>query len=923
MKKKIRLAEKKYCSGCASCMNICPTGAIEMRTDKEGFLYPRILEDKCISCKKCQLSCPVLKSELANDLKKSLCYAVWAVDEVRDISSSGGMFTLLAEQVLNHGGSVYGAAFDLDWNVFHKRIDNLEDLSELRGSKYVQSSIGYAYQQVKEDIENGKEVLFSGTPCQVAGLYKYLGNKREKLLTVDLLCHGVPSSKVFKKYLNEYFGNKEIADIKFRNKTKFKWSSSMHIQFADGSCYDESCGNDTFYKSFLPCLALRPSCENCSWSANTRVGDITIGDFWGIDQYNKEYDDTKGTSAVLVNTALGEKYFDNAKKRMTLVKEIPIEKLLSGNPTLLRPFPAHIGRKHFFNDIDVLPIDKLVNHALHHKYDVGIVGLWYGLNYGSILTYYALYKVVNQLGYDAIFMNKPDCLWNEKYNEPKSIAVKFIRSKCNVTGKKVSKEDWYSLNNNCDTFMVGSDVIWNYEICGKESGQFFFLDFVNNGKKKIAYASSFGSGYHAPEDVRRKTGYYLRKFDAVSVRETEAQELCMNKFGVKADKVLDAVFLCDIQEFIDIANQSKVQEKSEFIASYILGAEKSKSELIKKIASFFGIPYKVFVDPNEPQEGERLLEMDSVKSIEVEDWLYYIKNCRFFIADSFHGVCFSIIFKVPFVCYIRRDEPSKCRFINLLQLCGLEKRLIYTDEEIHNRLEEITSDIDYDEVYQKLQPYVDYSKAWLQKVLEKNKEDYYDFEEKVEEVFLNFIGEIDLLKKRLERVEVENQSLRRKILILSQEYDPYFATITDITEYLNRVIARKHDVIVAIAIRDTAGFFVDDEIYEKMRQIGFINDLRDKHWYGYVGLSGNKYIGEKLEKCGVAEYQDIIKNKNIQLISKSYMNGDIAQIIIDGVDYAINKRGLNIVLLSKRDLKVIDSVCFDTHTREKICYRQE
>ena len=228
--------------------------------------------------------------------------------------------------------------------------------------------------------------------------------------------------------------------------------------------------------------------------------------------------------------------------------------------------------------MDVLSIDRLTEHALNHKYDIGIAGLWYGLNYGSILTYYALYKVVNQLGYDAIFLDKPDCLWNEKYNSADSIAQKFIRKRCNVTGKKASKEDWRSLNNNCDTFMVGSDVIWNYEICGKESGEFFFLDFINNGKKKIAYASSFGSGYDAPEDVRRRVGYYLRKFDAVSVREFEAQEICKKKFGVVADRVLDAVFLCNRQEFIDLAEASQVNEKSDFIASYILGPEKEKKD---------------------------------------------------------------------------------------------------------------------------------------------------------------------------------------------------------------------------------------------------------------------------------------------------------------------------------------------------------
>lgn len=921
MKHTINLADKAHCSGCAACMNICPMGAITMQADREGFLYPSISEDKCVGCMKCQKVCPVLVPVKSNDLEQSECYAVWAIDDIRRISSSGGMFSLLAEHILEQNGVVYGVAFDKEWNVSHIRVDNLEDLSKLRGSKYVQSNIGYIFRQVKQDMEENRKILFSGSPCQIAGLYNYIGMQNENLLTVDLLCHGVPSAKVFQKYLKDSFGDKQIIDIRFRDKKIYKWSSSMHIAFADGSQYDASCREDSFYKGFLPCLILRPSCEKCSWSSVGRIADISIGDFWGIHTYSQECDDGKGTSSVLINTELGKKYFLEVQIRMVLKKQMSLKELIPGNSTLVRPFQAHTGRKHFFNDIDVLPMKKLVEHSLEHKYDVGIVGLWYGLNYGSILTYYALYKVVNQLGYDAIFVTKPDSLWTEKYNDPNSIASKFIYARCNVTNRKTSAREWHNLNDNCDMFMVGSDVIWNYEICGKESGEFFFLDFVKDSKKKIAYASSFGSGYIAPDSVRLKVGHYLKKFDAVSVRETEAQVLCKEKFGVKADKVLDAVFLCGRQMFIDLAEQSEVRETAPFISAYILGSNLMKRDVILKIADMLKVSHKIFVDPNEWELGKRCLDLDTVERTAVEDWLYYIKNCKFFVADSFHGLCFSIIFKVPFVCIIDREEPSKCRFLNLLELCGLSDRLIYTDECVDDKIDSLLQPIDYDKVYERLEPYITYSRGWLAVALKAEKLQKYTVEDRIQELFVDLMQETDWMKQKIQRLSTEMVALKKNMFRLSRGYDATLAVTDTIDAYLNHILQKKNKLFVLIAVRDTAGFFIDDAIYEIMQKIGFQADLRDKHWYGYVGLCGMGQHAEVLEQCGVAILEQVIQSRKIELLSQSYNNGDMAQIRVDGVDYAINHRGLNIVCISAQDFSVIDSVCFDTHTEEKRCYR--
>ena len=205
------------CVGCSACKQICPMGAIEMIANNEGFLYPFINKSKCINCGACSRVCP-LNSELIK--KEPQCYAVAGIDELREKSSSGGLFTLFASEIIKKGGVVCGAAFDEEFKVKHIIVDNLNDLDKLRGSKYVQSDIGDSYKKIKDYLNNDRYVFFTGTPCQVSGLYNYLEGDSEYLFTADLLCHGVPSPKIFKKFLDEIGGVKNISKIQFRDKEK-------------------------------------------------------------------------------------------------------------------------------------------------------------------------------------------------------------------------------------------------------------------------------------------------------------------------------------------------------------------------------------------------------------------------------------------------------------------------------------------------------------------------------------------------------------------------------------------------------------------------------------------------------------------------------------------------------------------------------
>ena len=313
----IRIQEKHNCCGCRACAQICPKGCIKMCADNEGFLYPVIDEESCIQCGLCEKVCPVLQ----NTVKKQevpKAYAAYNLKEdVRLSSSSGGVFTLFAEYVLDQGGAVYGAAMD-NIKVKHIRVTDREGLELLRGSKYVQSDIGRTYIQAKTDLEAGQTVLFTGTPCQIEGLKAFLRKDYDNLVTMDIICHGVPSPMVWEKYvaLQEAFAGAPAERMNFRYK-KYGWKAfAMQLEFSDKSEYVRRHGEDLFMKAFLYDLCLRPSCYQCSFKKINRVSDITVADFWEIEDICPEMDDDKGTSLVLIHSQRGSDLFGAVSEKM-------------------------------------------------------------------------------------------------------------------------------------------------------------------------------------------------------------------------------------------------------------------------------------------------------------------------------------------------------------------------------------------------------------------------------------------------------------------------------------------------------------------------------------------------------------------------------------------------------------------------------
>lgn len=347
------------CTGCFACANSCPVDCIEMVENNEGFVYPNVEETKCLNCNQCVNSCPL---QYYTESVSNVLSAYAAKNSNKDIrfnSSSGGIFTLIAEKIINDGGVVFGAAFSNEYNsVRHIYVDTIEDLYSLRNSKYVQSSILDSYKNTKCFLEKNFKVLFSGTPCQIAGLKSFLNKEYENLLCIDLICHGVPSPKIWDFYighLKESIG--AVKDISFRDKS-FGWSKfSLKISGIKNT-YLKTLDKDKYMQIFLNNRALRMSCYNCFVKDKGSNSDITLGDFWGINSLYPEFDDDNGVSAVIIHSLKGMKIF-NSIMNIDKIK-VELDDIVKNNYAYNKSVNMPRERNRIFEDIDSMSFEDFL-----------------------------------------------------------------------------------------------------------------------------------------------------------------------------------------------------------------------------------------------------------------------------------------------------------------------------------------------------------------------------------------------------------------------------------------------------------------------------------------------------------------------------------------------------------------------------------
>lgn len=358
---------RERCVGCKSCEQSCPKHCISMEENKEGFWYPAVDTSKCIGCEKCLKVCPVENIEVhRNALEK-----VWAWRNKNDIdimrSASGGAADSAAKTILQTGGVVYGAAYDENLVVSHIEITTDSDREKIQSSKYVQSDLKDNYSKARRQLSEGQTVLFTGTPCQIAGLYAFLGGDQENLYTVDLICHGVPSPKFFKKYL-EYQSKQiegKVIYFNFRSKDKRGWGTQYLLK-TEKKTETKPLSLDRYGKHFMEGDCYRESCYQCAYANMNRVGDLTVGDFWGIAKSHPNFNSPKGVSSVFVNTEKGQKLFEMMRP-LAEVEEATLEEGMVKQGNLVSPSGRPATRDAFYKDIDTLDFIEHIKVGLQLK----------------------------------------------------------------------------------------------------------------------------------------------------------------------------------------------------------------------------------------------------------------------------------------------------------------------------------------------------------------------------------------------------------------------------------------------------------------------------------------------------------------------------------------------------------------------------
>ncbi|WP_298068264.1 polysaccharide pyruvyl transferase family protein [uncultured Mailhella sp.] len=749
------LAENYFCTGCGACVNACEAGAIELKPDFQGFLKPQTDTAKCVGCNRCVNVCPSANIHENYHNSAPDCYAAWAQDEIRMDSSSGGAFTVLAQHILRQGGAVFGAAWTEDFHLEHVGIDTVEELPKLRHSKYVQSNTKDTFRQVKEILECGHPVLYVGTPCQIAGLHAFLGKPYEGLCTVDLVCFCVTPVNAFRKYLSEQYGIENVEQVVFRDK-QCGWRSDVYsIWKRDGSVSWLDVETGDYQKAYYNVLLRNKTCEGCIYADFPRQGDITLGDFWGIEQHDPSWNDGKGTSMVFINSEKARCLLNEVQPEFQRIAQVPLE-WAGGKGNRIRKDgrPRHKRAEDFLNNLNRYSFKELVDTILFDTRDIGLICL-HNNNYGNNLTNYALYQYLNDAGYSVALIDQAkDAPW-VPYSTKLSLFGHIPYKDTDLFPSADNKLQQKQLNNRCGCFIVGSDQLFR-AVFIEGLALHPCMDWVTSDKLKVSYATSFGVGsFEGNATLKAKMGYFLKRFQAISVREDSGIEILKRNFGITDGVcVLDPVFICDKRHYENMAQYGKMRlPQNAYVGAYILDVSDEKTKMIHKILSENGLQNFNLITDGEATEQEIRAFGSSAfpRSPLVEEWLANVLYSDVFITDSFHGACFALIFQKDFWIVTNEDSwRGGNRLQNLVGMLGIEDRLIFEGSDWSKI--DFRKHIDYAKVAKTLDQKREESTKWLEAAL------------KLRNTFSQSYSTYDILGERIDSNLENLQRIERRVI---------------------------------------------------------------------------------------------------------------------------------------------------------------
>lgn len=639
------------CSVCTSCISKCPKNAINISKK----IYNEIkINNQCIECKICENNCPGNK----NKEKNNPVFKVARVKSYNNInkSTSGGLFGEIARYILRNSGVVYGAVFSENFHsVKHIRCTNITDLNKILKSKYVRSNMNNNYLLAEKDLKKGKTVLFSGTPCQIAGLKCFLRKDYINLITVDIICHGTPSEKIWSKYLKSLetkFGSKaKYVDFRYLNEDNP--AKNFLVEFKNGKVYNEVLYDTTYGRAFFTGLINYSSCANCQFKAFRNYSDITVCDAWGYENDNYKHKN----SLVMLNTKTGKSIYNKIKNKLIEFDDFNMEELLRKNYPILFPTDEHYNR----NKIEKLSgnINKQLSYWQQEKNGlkkdntgIGIINFHYeNYNYGANLVAYSLSEVIKKLGFTPYIIDFDPSKELDAIERYRTIEfLNFRKRYLNMTPKFSNKDDLDILNDYIDMYITGSNQVWRKQITGPNM-ETYFLDFAK-GKNKISYAASFGTNdFEGTEEEIENCKELLKKFYNISVRESDGQKILLNRFEQESTVVLDPTLLLKREEYEKIITET-YDEKIDVAVYFVMDHDNTilNNKNFKRL-----FPNKNIV--NIKGDFEDIATLNIFKYNSISKWLDGIRKCEYLVTDSYHGVIFGTIFHKKIICI---GKKSKC-----------------------------------------------------------------------------------------------------------------------------------------------------------------------------------------------------------------------------------------------------------------------